>query len=196
MLGQLMVQELTFFQQLSLQRFCLLLRSTRFDDIHTRAERRLEDKFAASTKFIKRFVDNCISNYNVSQYATVDKILAASRRHCSFRVYMPSKPAKYGLKVFILEVYLGKQPEGSFAEDNSGASKAKRLVSHIHGSGRNIATDNWYTSYGIVVDFLKNYKLTLVGTLRKNNAKLSLSMLLQQTELNAQACLVFRKMVH
>ena len=196
MLGQLMVQELTFFQQLSLQRFCLLLRSTRFDDIHTRAERRLEDKFAASTKFIKRFVDNCISNYNVSQYATVDKILAASRRHCSFRVYMPSKPAKYGLKVFILEVYLGKQPEGSFAEDNSGASKTKRLGSHIHGSGRNIAIDNWYTSYGIVVDFLKNYKLTLVGTLRKNNAKLSLSMLLQQTELNAQACLVFRKMVH
>eukprot|EP00106_Octopus_bimaculoides_P000696 XP_014768138.1 PREDICTED: uncharacterized protein LOC106867697 [Octopus bimaculoides] len=32
--------------------------------------------------------------------------------------------------------------------------------------------DNWFTSYGLVVDLLKNYRLTLVGTLRKNKIEL------------------------
>ncbi|XP_066970873.1 piggyBac transposable element-derived protein 4-like isoform X3 [Macrobrachium rosenbergii] len=168
---------------MSLQRFRFLLRSMRFDDIITRAERRLEDKFAAFRKFFEKFVDNCISNYNISEYATVDEMLAAFRGKCPFRVYMPSKPAKYGIKIFILadaktfyvsrmEVYLGKQPEGPFVIDNSGAAVVKRLVSHINGSGRNIMMDNWFTSYGLAVDLVKNYRLTLVGTLRKNKAEL------------------------
>ncbi|XP_066953379.1 uncharacterized protein [Macrobrachium rosenbergii] len=87
---------------MSLQRFRFLLRSMRFDDIITRAERRLEDKIAAFRKFFEKFVDNCISNYNISEYATVDEMLAAFRGKCPFRVYMPSKPAKYGIKIFIL----------------------------------------------------------------------------------------------
>ncbi|XP_014778316.1 uncharacterized protein LOC106874912 [Octopus bimaculoides] len=96
---------------------------------------------------------------------------------------MLSKPAKYGIKIFILadakafyvshmEVYLGKQPEGPSIVDNSGVAVAKRLVSHINGSGRNVTIENWLTSYGLGVDLLKNYRLTLVGTLIKNRVEL------------------------
>ncbi|CAI9726105.1 Hypothetical predicted protein [Octopus vulgaris] len=52
--------------------------------------------------------------------------------------------------------------------DNSGAALVKQLVSHTNGSGRNITMNNWFTSYGLAVDLLKNYRLTLVGNLRKN----------------------------
>ena len=84
------------------------------------------------------------SNYHILEYATVNEMLAVFRGNCSFRVYMPSRPAKYGIKIFILadtktfymlhmEVYLVKQPKGPFVVDNSGAAVVKRLVSHIIG---------------------------------------------------------------
>lgn len=67
---------------------------------------------------------------------------------------------------------MGKQAEGPFVVNNSGAAGVKWLVSHINGSGRNITMDNWFTSYRLAVDLLKNYRLTLVGTLRKNKPEL------------------------
>ena len=87
------------------------------------------------------------------------------------------------MKIFILtdaktfymsciEVYLGKQLKGSFVVNNLGAAVVKQLASHKNGSGRNITMDNWCTSFGLAVDLLKNYRLTLNGTLRKNKAEL------------------------
>ena len=67
------------------------------DDINTWAERRLVDK----SKLFKRFTDNFISNYNVSEYAVVDEMLDAMRWNCSFAVYIPSKPAKYSTKILV-----------------------------------------------------------------------------------------------
>uniref|UniRef100_A0A0L8H016 PiggyBac transposable element-derived protein domain-containing protein n=1 Tax=Octopus bimaculoides TaxID=37653 RepID=A0A0L8H016_OCTBM len=159
---------------MSLQRFRFLLCSMSFHDIYTRVERRLEDKFAPFRKFFEKFVNNCIASYYVVE------ILAAFRGNCPFRVYVPSIPPKYGIKIFILadaktflrmEVYLGKQTEGPSIIDNSGASVVKRLASHINGSGRNITMYNWFTSYRLAVDLLKNNRITLVGTLRKNKTE-------------------------
>ncbi|XP_029636826.1 uncharacterized protein LOC115212126 [Octopus sinensis] len=143
-----------------------------------------KDKFTPFIKFFEKFVDNRISNYKLSEYATVDEMFAAFRRNYPFRIYMPSKPAKYGIKIFILadaktfyvscmEVYMGKQQEGPSVVDNSGTAVVKWLVSHINGSGRNITMDNWFTSYRLADDLLKDYRLTLVGTLRKNKIELA-----------------------
>uniref|UniRef100_A0A0L8H3T2 PiggyBac transposable element-derived protein domain-containing protein n=1 Tax=Octopus bimaculoides TaxID=37653 RepID=A0A0L8H3T2_OCTBM len=119
-----------FLATVSLRRFHFLL------GVYE-AEKRLEDKFAPFRKFFEKFVDNCISNYNVSE----DEMLAAFRGHCLFRIYMPCKPVKYGIKIFILadaktfylsrmEVYLGRQAESSAIVDNSGAAVVKHMVSH------------------------------------------------------------------
>ena len=51
-----------FLTIMSLQQFCSLLRSMRLGYIHTRAERKLEDKFTSFRKFFEKFVDNCTSN--------------------------------------------------------------------------------------------------------------------------------------
>ncbi|CAF4185886.1 unnamed protein product, partial [Rotaria sp. Silwood2] len=62
---------------------------------------------------------------------TVDEQPIPTRGRCNFRQYIPSKPGKYGLRIFWCcdsvtayplngEVYLGRQPEAaSAAEDKN-----------------------------------------------------------------------------
>ena len=87
-------------------------------------------------------------------------MLAAFRGRCSFRQYIPSKPDKYGIKIFALvdaqtfftskiEVYVGTQPDGPYKVSNSPGDVVKRLCSCIFGTGRNITLDNWFTSYDL-----------------------------------------------
>ena len=66
-----------------------------------------------------------------------------------------------------MEVYVGKQPEGPFQLFNKSYDITLRMVSPIVGPGRNLTTDNWYTSVSLAEDLLK-MKVNLVGTTRKN----------------------------
>ncbi|KRY41009.1 PiggyBac transposable element-derived protein 4 [Trichinella spiralis] len=70
-----------------------------------------------------------------------------------------------------MEVYVGKQNEGPHQMDTSPAAVVKRLCSAIVGTGRNITMDNWFMSYSLVEDLLKE-KLTAVGTMRKNKRQI------------------------
>lgn len=84
---------------------------------------------------------------------TIDEILAAFRGNCSFRVYVPSKPNKYGIKICAivdaklfytieLEVYISKHTTVPFAVDNSTLSLVCRLCEPLRGSHRNVTMDN------------------------------------------------------
>ena len=99
------------------------------------------------------------------------------RGRCSFVQYIPSKPAKYGVKIFALydaktfhtsnlEIYCGKQPDGPFATTNTPIDIVKRLVSPIENSNRNLTIDNWYTSVPLA-DYLLTKKITVLGTMKK-----------------------------
>lgn len=48
------------------------------------------------------FVQNCIENYTPSEFFPIDQMLVAFRSKCPFRQYIPSKPAKYGIKIHVL----------------------------------------------------------------------------------------------
>jgi hypothetical protein len=39
------------------------------------------------------------------------------------------------------------------------------------GTGRNVTIDNWFTSYEIHIRMLTNHRLTIVGTMKKINAR-------------------------
>jgi len=93
----------------------------------------------------------------MSEYICIDEKLQAFRGKCSFRRYIPSKPAKYGIKIFALcdnlndykgnlEIHTGTQPDGLFKIDNGPASVVKRLIQLITKTGKNVTTDNWLTS--------------------------------------------------
>lgn len=70
---------------------------------------------------------------------------------CSFRQYIPNKPAKYGIKIQALsdaitfytsklEIYTGKQPEGPYSVSNSPFDITLRMIEHISVSGRHWTT--------------------------------------------------------
>lgn len=172
-----------FWLTMSQQRFLFLLRHLRFDDMDTRDERRQSDKFAPIRDFFTLFVENCKKAYTISEFGTIDEKLEGFRGRCSFKQYIPSKPNKYGLKVFALvdaktrytlnlEPYVGLQPEGPYRVKNDPASIVIRLIEPISGTGRNLTCDNWFTSFDLIKNLLENHNTTYVGTVRKNKREL------------------------
>lgn len=143
---------------MSYNRFPFLLSVIRFDDKTTRPERKQTDKLAAIRWILDEFTKNCKNNYSVGEFMTIDEMLIAFRGRCSFVQYIPNKPAKYGLKVFVmcdaktfyvsnLEVYCGKQPDGPYSKPNTPTAIVHRLLEEVKGSNRNLTCDNWYSSY-------------------------------------------------
>ncbi|KRX83192.1 PiggyBac transposable element-derived protein 4 [Trichinella sp. T6] len=121
-----------FSSTMSLQRLRFLLRCLRFDDHATRSERKRQDKLAAIRIVFDTFVRNCTENYMHSAHVTIDEVLVSFKGRCPFRMYISSKAAKYGIKIFELsdsetyyvskmEVYVGKQNEGPHQMDTSPA---------------------------------------------------------------------------
>ena len=129
------------------------------------------------------FVANCKKAYCVSPYVTVDEKLEPFCGRCSFRQYIPSKPTKYGVKIFAMvdasnfytsnmEVYVGVQPKGPCKVNNKPGDVVERMCSDKSGSGRNITIDNWFTSCELVHKMLNDHRRTVVGTLRKNKREI------------------------
>jgi Transposase IS4 len=183
---------------MSLARFSFLLSCLRFDDQTTRQERMRTNKLAPILEIFDAFVENSSSNYSPSPYLTVDEMLIPFRGRCGFRMYIPSKPAKYGLKVQILadarnhymvqgEVYTGALASGV---RNANAlpiptQTVLRLVGPVVHTNRNITGDNWYTSVQLVEE-LKKVGLTYVGTVKKNKRQIPPEFLAsRQREVNS-----------
>lgn len=163
------------------KRFSTLLGALRFDDKSDRVLR-ISDKLAPIRKVWDLFIGNCCSNYKPGPYLTIDEQLLAFRGRVSFKMYIPNKPAKYGLKIMMLcdsgtkymlnaIPYLGK---GSNTTTLPLAEYfVKELSKPIYGSNRNITMDNWFTSIPLAKNLLKEpYKLTIVGTLRANKPEI------------------------
>ncbi|XP_026476242.1 piggyBac transposable element-derived protein 4 [Ctenocephalides felis] len=171
-----------FHLVMSIKRFKFIMRCLRFDDRLTRYERKQEDRLAAVREIFTQFVHNCKKNYSLGEYVTVDEKLEAFRGRCPFRQYIPSKPAKYGIKIFALvdaklcytynlEIYAGQQPNGPFQNSNKPSDVIRRLIQPILGSGRNLTADNWFTEFDLVEELRQN-KISYVGTVRKNKKQL------------------------
>ena len=82
----------------------VLLVALRFDDSSTREERRGHDPAAAVSNIFSIFAATCQKVYSIGAHACVDETLIQFRGRCRFRMYMPSTPAKNGIKVMCLTV--------------------------------------------------------------------------------------------
>ncbi|UYV81846.1 hypothetical protein LAZ67_20002683 [Cordylochernes scorpioides] len=144
--------------------------------------------------------------YHPGEYLTVDENIIPFIGRCSFKQYLPNKPAKYGIKSYVLcfsrtsyvvniDIYAGKQPEGPYQISNSPNNVVERLVLPISGSKRNITTDNWYTSYPLAVALLNDHKLTLVGTLKNNKKEITPEFMLNRARQVFSSIFSFQKNV-
>lgn len=167
--------------------FLFITRCLRCDDRSTSADRHTFDKLSAIRLFLDSFVNNSRASYNMSEITTIDEMLHLFRGCCQWIQYIPSKPTKYGIKMYAicdakyfytsnLEVYCGKQPEEPYYNSVAPMDIVKRLITDIGKSKRNLTTDNNYTSIPLA-EYLLQKQLTLVGTLKKNNREIPLEIL-------------------
>lgn len=114
-----------------------------------------------------------------SESVVIDEELITFHSRCKFRLYIPTKPGKYGIEANVLcdsenyyyfaaEPYTGKvinQPK----DYNSGPEVVKRFVelAKLQTSGRNITMDRKFTAVPIA-NYLLEQNLTVVGTIMSN----------------------------
>ena len=103
---------------------------------------------------------------------TIDEQLFPCRSRCGFIQYMPQKPAKFGIKHWLLcDVktsyvlraipYVGKEdrPQIGVAE-----LVVMSLMEPYHNTGQNVTIDNYFTSLKTAKNLLQ-HNITMVGTL-------------------------------
>ncbi|XP_031626214.1 piggyBac transposable element-derived protein 4-like [Contarinia nasturtii] len=145
-----------FRAAMSFNRFALLARYIRFDDGRTRAFRQQTDKAAPIRDIWNIFNENLAKNYSPHENITIDEQLFAFRGKTKFTQYIPSKPAKYGIKIWWAcdskthyplqgKLYTGRE-EGAPREINQGENVLLQLANKYSNSGRTIVADNFFTT--------------------------------------------------
>lgn len=166
---------------MSVKRVLILLSCLRFDNAEDRQQRKENEPAAAISWLFNELVNNSQNCYSLGELTCIDEMLVGFRGRCKFRVYMPNKPSKYGIKIMILTdartsyfynayVYTGKDSVLLPDEDRKRFLKPSQsvlqLTQPIVRSNRNVTGDNWFTSIELVEE-LQYRGLTYVGTLKK-----------------------------
>ena len=170
---------------MTMKRFKFLLSNLRFDNPDDRKEQKKADPAALISEVMNLFIQNSQKAYTLGTCICTDEMLVGFRGKCYFKMYMPQKPVKYGLKVLCLTdarnnyaynayLYCRKDTDGiSFEERWKKFSKpsqaVQRLSNPIFNTNRNVTDNNWFSSIELTSELLKN-GLTYVGTVKKNNS--------------------------
>ena len=151
----------------------------------------------------------------------MDEQIIGFKGRCGFKMYVPNKPIKYGIKImmacdarskFMLNAipYLGKYTiKVADADDarqhpgNVDAASAfvetkplaqyvtEKLVEKYRGSGRNVTAGNWFTSVPLLKSLRETYGLAYVGTLRKSKREIPHEMLDKRNFSSGQSAVAF-----
>lgn len=166
-----------FRATMGLKRFQSMLSYIRFDDKNTRSYRRAKDKLAPIRDFFDTINSNLKRMYSPNDCLTIDEQLVPFRGRCPFKQYIPSKPDRYGMKIFWIcdsnnsyplngIPYLGRNRDGARAV-GLAHQIVRELCVPFERTNRNITMDNYFTSYELAQELL-SHGLTCVGTVRKN----------------------------
>ena len=156
--------------------FSEILRFLRFDTKSDRSQRLKTDIFALFSVVWNRFIDNCISCYTPGAFITVDEQLFPSKCRCPFTQFMASKPDKYGQKYWLAVYkdskyvvngfpYVGRDETRS-RDERVSVQVVMRLLKLYLNKGRNVTTDNYFTSMKLATD-LQKCKTSLLGTVNR-----------------------------
>ena len=158
--------------RISRDRFRELSRYLHFVDNNTLVPR--------GTRKVRPLIDHLASRftemYEPHCEVSVDEAMIKFQGRSSLKQYMPLKPTKRGIKVWVLadshngyfkkfEVYSGKK--GNSTEKGLGAKVVKSLTSELHRKNHHVFFDNYFTSVNLLEDLLAD-GIYACGTARKD----------------------------
>ena len=125
---------------------------------------------------IDAVMEACMTAYNPSKNNSIDEAMIAFKGRASIKQYMPKKPVKRGIKVWMrsdssngyisqFDVYTGKS--GNDTEGGLGENVVKRLTRAITGKYHCVYMDNFFTSVPLFFHLLQE-NIYACGTLRSN----------------------------
>ncbi|KAF0043668.1 hypothetical protein F2P81_005005 [Scophthalmus maximus] len=146
-----------FRATMSLKDFYRYLKTLRFDDRESRhVGGRSSDKLAAIREVWDMWCERLPALYNPGHDVTVDERMVPFKGRCSFHQYMPKKPAKYGLKLWVacdaktsyawrLQAYTGRPDASATARERNLALRV--VLDLTQGlEHRMVTCDNFFTS--------------------------------------------------
>ena len=114
--------------------------------------------------------------YNPERHLSIDEMMIGTRCRIAFLQYLPNKPTKFGIKVWVIAeaktgYVLGFQIYTGASQDDQSKGLAYRIVMDLIepfvGKDHSLYTDNFYTSPCLYLDLLQK-KVYGTGTVRVN----------------------------
>ena len=144
------------------------------------------DKLRKVNSFIDQFRDRCVSLYQPAQNQAVDERLVKSKHRSGIRQYLKNKPAKFGIKLWVIadsatgytcdfRVYTGSGDGLAHKDYGLGYGVVTTLAQPYLHQGYMIFFDNFYTSVPLVGD-LFDKGTPSCGTVTENRKGFPLSM--------------------
>lgn len=109
-----------------------------------------------------------------TQSFTIDEAMCAWKGRSTIKQYIPSKPHKYGYKIYCLasegyllhfEIYEGKEEDPS--EEGATYDTVMRMIQQYQDQQLTLYTDSWFTS-PILMNALKQKGIRMCGSVRSN----------------------------
>ena len=131
------------------------------------------DRLFKLRPFVQEIRRQLQQNYVPDCEVSIDETMVKFKGRKFFRQFLPSKPIRYGFKVFTLaesktgyvwdfEVYTGKAAE---AEQKHTQKVVLRFMVPLEGKGYRVFTDNFYSSPELFLT-LEDKKILACGTVR------------------------------
>ncbi len=133
------------------------------------------DRLGKVRPLLEHIQSRCAELYNPSKHLAVDEAMIKFQGRSSLKQYMPKKPIKRGIKVWVLgdssngyfsrlEVYTGHKVH---VERGLGAHVVKDLSKDFYGKWHHVYFDNFFTSKKLLCD-LEYIQIYGCGTARRN----------------------------
>ena len=135
------------------------------------------DKLHLIRPVLDEVMQCCLREYNPHRNCSIDEAMVAFRGRLGWRQYMPAKPTKYGMKVWMradpvnaycneFEVYTGRVQQDR-PERGLGERVVKELSVKLRGGNYVVNNDNYFTSVPLFESLLDEGILAR-GTVRIN----------------------------
>ena len=162
------------------------------------------DRIAKTRWLVEMFVKVSKEIYNLEKEITVDEcVIPYKGRYCFIRQFMPDKPVRFGIKVWLLassksrfvwqmEVYFG---EGTCAGTHGlGYHVVERMVRGLENRGHCLVIDNFFASVNLFHELMCK-GIWATGTVRRTSKNLP-GGLYREPDSNVRGSMVIWNHVH